>query len=101
MQSELGCPQQAIDTWAEPVAVCRSAFYAWQSAEPGVRQRELDELAPTIAVIFLKHRRRYGARRIAHELRDRGIVCSPRRVAKALKILGLHAICRRRAKVRR
>lgn len=74
------------------LGVCRSAYYSWQMAEPGVRQRELDELTPTIVAIFLKHRRRYGARRIAHELRDRGIVCSPRRVAKVLKIQGLHAI---------
>ena len=74
------------------LGVYRSAFYSWQMAEPGVRQRELDELTPTIVAIFLKHRRRYGARRIAHELRDRGSVCSPRRVAKVLKIQGLHAI---------
>lgn len=74
------------------LGVCRSAFYAWQSAEPSMRERELDELTPTIVAIFLQHRRRYGARRIAHELQDRGMVCSPRRVAKVLRKQGLHAI---------
>jgi transposase InsO family protein len=74
------------------LGVCRSAYDPWQLAEPGARQRELDELTPTIVAIFLKHRRRYGARQIAHELRDRGIVGSPRRVANGLKIQGLHAI---------
>lgn len=74
------------------LGVCRSAFYAWQSAEPGLRKRERDALTPPIVAIFLKHRRRYGARRIAQELGDRGIVCSPRRVAKVLKTQGLRAI---------
>ncbi|MGL4464978.1 MAG: IS3 family transposase [Planctomycetia bacterium] len=55
----------------DALGVQRSAYYAWRSAEPGPRRRELDELAPTVAAIFLKHRRRYGARRIARELRDR------------------------------
>lgn len=82
----------SLATICDVLGVCRSAYYSWQMAEPGVRQRELDELTPTIVAIFLKHRRRYGARRIAQELRDRGIVCSPRRVAKVLKIQGLHAI---------
>jgi transposase InsO family protein len=72
--------------------VCRSAYYAWLSAAPGLRERELDDLTPTIVAVFLKHRRRYGARRIAEELRDLEIVCSPRRVAKVLRIQGLHAI---------
>lgn len=42
--------------------------------------------------IFWKHRRRYGTRRIASELADRGIVVSRRTVAKALKSQGLKAI---------
>ncbi len=72
--------------------VSRSAYYAWLSAEPGLRERELDELTPTIVAVFLKHRRRYGARRIAEDLRDLEIECSPRRVAKVLRIQGLRAI---------
>ena len=72
--------------------VCRSAYYAWQSAEPGLRERERDERTPTIVAIVLKHRWRYGARRLADELADRGIVCSPRRVAKVPKTQGLRAI---------
>jgi putative transposase len=74
------------------LGVCRSAYYAWQAAEPGPRERERSELTPTIVAIFLKHRRRYGARRIARELADRGVVCSPRRVAGVLRAQGLRAI---------
>src|SRR5439155_25649537 len=42
--------------------------------------------------IFWEHKRRYGARRIAGELATRGEVCSPGRVSRLLKQLGLQAI---------
>lgn len=50
------------------------------------------QLLPTIAQIFHRHRRRYGARRIAAELRQRGISCGRSRAEKLLKIAGLSAI---------
>ena len=49
-------------------------------------------LRPQVTAIFHKHRRRYGTRRIVDELRDRGVPCSRRRVAKLLKLQGLRAI---------
>jgi transposase InsO family protein len=72
--------------------VSRSAYYDWLTREPGTREQELDELTPAIVEIFVRHRRRYGARRIASELADAGIVCSARRVAGVLKSQGLRAI---------
>jgi putative transposase len=74
------------------LTVSRSAYYAWLRGHPSQREREIESLAKTIRAIFWRHRRRYGARRIAKELADSGIVCSPRRVAKILKKLGLRAI---------
>jgi len=72
--------------------VSRSAYYAWRSGGPASRASRDEELAPLIRAVFWKHRRRYGARRIASELADRGQRLSPRRVAKLLKIQGLRAI---------
>jgi putative transposase len=72
--------------------VSRSAYYAWRSGEVSSRASRDDELAPLVRAIFWKHRRRYGARRIASELADRGQLASPRRVAKLLKSAGLRAI---------
>ena len=34
--------------------VCRSAYYAWRSAEPGLRERERDALTPTIVAIGME-----------------------------------------------
>ena len=72
--------------------VSRSAYYAWRQGESSPRHLRDAELAPTVRAVFWKHRRRYGARRIADELADLGQACSPRRVAKLMKIQGLRAI---------
>lgn len=49
-------------------------------------------LAPKIHETFLRHRRRYGARRIAEELSSQGETCGVPRVARLMKTRGLHAI---------
>jgi transposase InsO family protein len=72
--------------------VSRSAYYAWRQGIASPRHRRDAELAPLVRAVFWKHRRRYGARRIANELADRGQTCSPRRVAKLMKNQGLRAI---------
>ena len=79
-------------TICDVLEVSRAAYYDWLSREPGVRELELDELTPKIVEIFLQHRRRYGARRIAEELKDRTVVCSAKRVANVLRNQGLRAI---------
>ena len=72
--------------------VSRSAYYAWRRGGPSPRAQRDEELIPWVRTLFWKHRRRYGARRIADELADLGQTCSPRRVAKLLKHQGLRAI---------
>ena len=72
--------------------VCRSSYYAWRDGAPSRREHQEAVLTPLVRAVFWKHRRRYGARRIAAELADRGEVCSPRRVGKILKNQGLRAI---------
>ena len=49
-------------------------------------------MSSLIRALFWKHRRRYGARRLASELADLGIECGRRRVARLLKEQGLRAI---------
>ena len=72
--------------------VSRSAYYAWRDGEPSRREQQEAALTPLVRAVFWKHRRRYGARRIADELADLGEVCSPRRVGKILQNQGLRAI---------
>jgi putative transposase len=76
----------------DTLAVSRAGFYAWQCQRETARQQRDRELMPLIGDVFWKHKRRYGARRIAVELAARGQRCGVERVAKLLKIQGLKAI---------
>jgi putative transposase len=74
------------------LGVNRTSFHAWRVADSTVSQEQDEQLTPLIRMLFKKHRRRYGARRIASELREREHVCSPKKVSKVLKTQGLRAI---------
>jgi transposase InsO family protein len=82
----------AASTVCELLEVSRSGFYAWRSGEESRREERDRELMPLIGEVFWRHRRRYGARRIAVELSSRGIACGVARVARLLKTQGLKAI---------
>jgi putative transposase len=72
--------------------VSRAGFYAWRQDAESARSRRDRELTPLVHDIFWRHKRRYGARRIAVELQAQGHPCGVDRVAKLLKIQGLRAI---------
>lgn len=74
------------------LGVSRAGYYAWRREVPSARKDRDRELLPLVKAIFIHHRRRYGARRIAQELAHRGQACGVERVAKLLKIAGLRAI---------
>lgn len=76
----------------DALEVSRAGYYAWLSEAESSRQQRDRELMPLVCTIFWKHKRRYGARRIAVELVAAGRSCGVARVAKLLKTAGLKAI---------
>lgn len=68
----------------------RSSFYHAARATP--TQSEDAHLGDLIEEIFKRNRRRYGYRRIFHELKDHGISCAPARLRRLMKQRGLLAI---------
>lgn len=76
----------------QTLGVSRAGYYAQADAGAGQRAQEEARLRPQGQQIFWEHKRRYGARRIAAELRARGEACGPGRVGRLLKQLGLQAI---------
>jgi transposase InsO family protein len=72
--------------------VSRSGFYTWRGAQESRREVRDRELIPWISAVYWRHRRRYGARRIAVELASQGIACGVARVARLLKTQGFRAI---------
>ena len=49
------------------LAVSRPAYYAWLHGQPSRREQETESLTETIRAIFWRHRRHYGAWRIAKD----------------------------------
>ena len=76
----------------ETLNVTRGAYYQWQAADVSDREAVEKTLIPEVRQIFRHHKRRYGARRIAIEIRKQGHNCSPRKAAKLMKTQGLRAI---------
>jgi putative transposase len=72
--------------------VSRSGFYAWRKTEESLREESDRGLVPIIGEIFWHHQRRYGARRIAAELAERGLSCGVARAARLMKTQGFQAI---------
>lgn len=74
------------------LSVNRTSFYAWQTAESTLVDNKNHLLAPLVRVIFKRHRRRYGARRIAEDLKEMGHPCDRRQASNIMKTLKLKAI---------
>jgi transposase InsO family protein len=68
----------------------RSSYYhASQPTDTSIADEHIGQL---IEEIFVRHRSRYGYRRIYRELRDHDITCAPSRVRRIMKNRGLRAI---------
>lgn len=74
------------------LSVNRTSFYAWQTTESTLVDKKDQLLAPLVRVLFKRHRRRYGARRIAEDLKEMGHPCDRRQVSNIMKTLQLKAI---------
>lgn len=92
MISELSQGEFEVTHLCEVLGVSRSAFYDWKHAPPNLYQQQDQSLQPMIRDIFLEHKRRYGARRIAIEIQSRGISCCRHKVRKNMDQMGLVAI---------
>jgi putative transposase len=68
----------------------RSSFY--HAATPTATQVADASLGDLLETLFHHHRRRYGYRRLAQELVDRGLVCAPARIRRLMVQRGLRAL---------
>jgi transposase InsO family protein len=79
--------------------VSRSAYYSWQQATISTRETQNQELVKRIAEIHQQSHRTYGSPRIWHALRQQGIRCSRKRIARLMHIHGIRAKMVNRFKV--
>ena len=72
--------------------VHRNGYYQWAVSTENIYQKQDLKLVPMVQDIFFQHHRRYGARRISIELKDRGESCSRTKAGKIMRQTGLVAI---------
>jgi putative transposase len=68
----------------------RSSFY--HAATPTATQVADTSLGSLIEAVFRRHRRRYGYRRLAQDLSDRGVTCGAARIRRLMAQRALHAL---------
>lgn len=76
----------------ECLGFARPAFQRWSRLTPSLREEDNARLSPMITSIFYAHKRRYGTRRIAAELHDKGLSVGRRKISKLMKQAGIAAI---------
>ena len=76
--------------------VSRSGYYAWRGRQPSKRSLSDQELTGRIRAAFHKSRGRYGSPRVHAELRQDGVPCSRKRVARLMRQNNLSAPTRQR-----
>jgi putative transposase len=72
--------------------VSQSGYYAWRKREPSFHERQDALLSKGIRAIFAESRQTYGAQRICHALREKGIYSSVKRIARLMRTAGLASV---------
>ena len=73
----------------ETLEVSVSGYYAWKKRPMSQHQQEDNQLAERVQKAYNANRKVYGSPRLHAELREQGIPCSRRRVARLMREMGL------------
>jgi putative transposase len=76
--------------------VSESGYYAWRKREPSERKRVDEELGKRIEDAYQKNRQVYGSPRLHAELKEQGVRYGRKRVARLMRERGINAKSRRR-----
>jgi len=80
--------------------VSSSGYYAWTRRKPGKRQVANQALAAQIQQAHASSRKTYGSPRITETLRQQGLKCGKKRVARIMRQKGLHGVQKARYRPR-
>ena len=67
------------------LGITPSSYYQWRKRPVSARAQENEQLAVTIQQIHTDSRRLYGSRRVTAALRQQGVVCNRKRVARLMR----------------
>ncbi len=92
--------EHAVSDLCTVLAVSRSGYYAWLAAPAGDRAQANTQLGAQIQRVFVEHRGRYGSPRVCAALRQQGMACNVKRVARLMQTQGLRAATPKRYRVK-
>jgi putative transposase len=95
---EANRPVGVVETMCGALGVSVSGYYAWRQRQPSQREQADGRLLQGIQVAYQAGRGLYGSPRVHAFLRQQGVRCSRKRVARLMRQAGLHS--RRRPKRR-
>jgi putative transposase len=78
-----------INILCETLEVSVSGYYAWKKRPVSQHQVQDNQLAERVREAYAANREVYGSPRLHGELREQGISCSRRRVARLMREIGL------------
>ncbi len=84
-------PAYAVTRLCAVLEVSESGYYAWRKRQPSRRRASDQQLAEQIDQVYHASRRTYGSPRVQAELRDHGVRCSRKRIARLMRQRGLSA----------
>jgi len=76
--------------------ISESGYYAWRKREPSQRKRDDERLGKLIEDAYQNNRQVYGSPRLHAELKEQGVRCGRKRVARVMREHGINAKPRRR-----
>ena len=88
-----------LATLCHALGVSVSGFYAWRRRTPSARAQRDAHLLDHIRAVYQAGRGVYGSPRIHAALRQQGIACSRKRVARLMRQHGLHSRRRPRRRI--
>jgi putative transposase len=88
--------EYAVKTMCRVLEVSECGYYAWRKRAKSQREQNNEEMTRHIQQIYENNRQIYGSPRIHVELKDRGMKCSRKRVARLMRVNGITAQYKRR-----
>jgi len=82
------------------LGVSVSGYYAWRGRQPSQHQQTDERLLKAIQAVYQAGRGLYGSPRIHAALRQQGVCCSRKRVARLMHQAGIHSRRRPRHRIR-
>lgn len=91
--------QYAVTVLCRVLRVARSGYYAWRGRPESRRGQADRHLETQIRQIHAASRRTYGSPRVHAALREHGVRCSEKRVARVMRQAGIRACHARRCRL--